>query len=135
MNLKKKTESRIDWSLTVFPLLAIGAMALLLILFPENSSKVIESLRNFLVNDIGFVYILFGLGILIVSLFIACSKWGKIKLGNLEKPRYSNFSWGTMIFTSTMAADILYWALIEWAYYFNETPFAMENMTLAQKQD
>lgn len=135
MDLKKKTESRIDWSLTVFPLLAIGAMALLLILFPENSSKVIESLRSFLVNDIGFVYILFGLGILIVSLFIACSKWGKIKLGNLEKPRYSNFSWGTMIFTSTMAADILYWALIEWAYYFNETPFAMENMTLAQKQD
>lgn len=97
MDLKKKTESRIDWSLTVFPLLAIGAMALLLILFPENSSKVIESLRNFLVNDIGFVYILFGLGILIVSLFIACSKWGKIKLGNLEKPRYSNFSWGTML--------------------------------------
>ncbi len=135
MKSTEKSMGRIDWSLTIFPLVAIVLLAALLLLFPENSGKVIESLRSFLVNDIGFIYIVFGLGVLIISLFIACSRWGKIRLGNLEKPRYSNFSWGTMIFTSTMAADILYWALIEWAYYFNETPFAMENMTLAQKQD
>ena len=86
MDLKKKTESRIDWSLTVFPLLAIGAMALLLILFPENSSKVIESLRNFLVNDIGFVYILFGLGILIVSLSSPAPNGGRLSWGTWKSP-------------------------------------------------
>lgn len=55
------SESRIDWGLTIFPLVAIGLLAALLILFPENSARVIESLRGFLVNDIGFVYIIFGL--------------------------------------------------------------------------
>lgn len=109
MKNQTKPESRVDWSLTVFPLVAIGLLAALLIAFPENSAKVIESLRNFLVNDIGFLYIIFGLGVLLISLVIAFSKWGNIRLGKLEKPRYSNFSWGTMIFTSTMAADILYW--------------------------
>ena len=58
-----------------------------------------------------------------------------IRLGKLKKPRYSTFTWGAMIFTSTMAADILYWSLCEWSYYYSETPFAMEGMTLAQKQD
>ena len=135
MTKNNKKSSRIDWSLTLFPLLAIGLLAALLIAFPENASKVIESLRGFLVNDIGFAYMAFGLAVVGISLYVAFSKYGKIKLGGGEKPRYSNFSWGAMIFTSTMAADILYWALIEWAYYYNEKPFAMEAMTLAQKQD
>lgn len=44
---------------------------------------------------------------------------GRSKLGDLEKPQYSTFKWGTMIFTSTMAADILFYSLCEWALYGN----------------
>ncbi|MEG2596983.1 MAG: BCCT family transporter, partial [Oscillospiraceae bacterium] len=132
---KEKNTQKIDWGITIFPLVAILLLAGLLMMFPENASKVIGSLRGFLVNDIGFVYMIFGLAVLLISLYIAFSKYGNIKLGNLEKPRHSNFSWGTMIFTSTMAADILYWALIEWGYYYNEHPFGIEVLTQVQKQD
>ena len=57
MKSTEKSMGRIDWSLTIFPLVAIVLLAALLLLFPENSGKVIESLRSFLVNDIGFIYI------------------------------------------------------------------------------
>ena len=35
---------------------------------------------------------------------------------------------GFYVFTSTMAADIVYWSLIEWAYYFGAQPFALEGL-------
>ena len=54
-------------------------------------------------------------------MYLAFSKYGTIKLGNVDKPQYSSFKWGTMIFTSTMAADILFYSLIEWALYANES--------------
>ncbi len=104
-------------------------------LFPQASGEVINTLRNLFVNEFGFFYILLGLGILIAAIIMAFSRFGNIKLGNLDKPRYSTFSWGSMIFTSTMAADILYWSLCEWSYYYTAAPFGMENMTAAQLQD
>ena len=33
-----------------------------------------------------------------------------IRLGNLEKPQYSNFKWGSMMFTAGLAADILFYS-------------------------
>lgn len=137
MNKEKKNNKweGIDWGITLTPLLIILVISAALMLAPERAKGMISALRSFFVNDLGFFYILLGLGILGMAIWLAFSKYGGIQLGKREKPLYSNFKWGAMIFTSTMAADILYWSLIEWCYYYNATPFAMENMTLAQKQD
>ena len=130
-----KLDKSIDWVITILPLVIIGIISSLLMLFPQASGEVINTLRNLFVNEFGFFYILLGLGILIAAIIMAFSRFGNIKLGNLNKPRYSTFSWGSMIFTSTMAADILYWSLCEWSYYYTAAPFGMENMTAAQLQD
>lgn len=110
----------LDWTITLIPLFGITVLATVFMVIPDQSTSILDMLRNFLGNQMGFYYILLGLGVFICSLYIAFSKYGDIKLGKIDKPRHSNFSWGTMIFTSTMAADILYWSLIEWAYYVNE---------------
>ncbi len=130
----KKT-SNINWVITIVPLAIVLAISALLLAFTEQTTAVIEALRGFFVNDFGFFYIFIGLAAVLGCVWLGFSKYGNVKLGNLEKPRYSTFSWGAMIFTSTMAADILYWSLHEWMYYFNETPFGMQNMTLVEKQD
>ncbi len=134
MTGQKKEKRTIDWGITVIPFAVIVLVAALLLVFPEASGAVIDSLHGFLANDFGFVYLLFGLGILLISLYVAFSKYGNIKLGKLAKPRYSNFTWGSMIFTSTMAADMLFFALHEWAYYFAADPFAAGELTLAERQ-
>lgn len=125
----------IDWTITIAPLVIIILISGLLMCFPESSKNAVAFMRSILVNDFGFFYMILGLGMILVAVGLAFSKYGPIKLGTLEKPKYKTASWGAMIFTSTMAADILYWSLIEWSYYFSAKPFAMENMTLAQKQD
>ncbi len=119
-NDNKNWMQNLDWTITLVPFLGIVLLAVVFMAMPEQSANILNILRDFLGNQMGFYYLLIGLGMFICSLYIAFSKYGEIQLGKINKPRYSDFTWGTMIFTSTMAADILYWSLIEWAYYANE---------------
>ncbi|MDR1787732.1 MAG: BCCT family transporter [Treponema sp.] len=135
-NLQKNSKwakggAAINIDMLLFPLLLVLAMALLIYFFPEGAAGVIGMLNSILVNQGGVFYIVTGVFMLGCSIYIAASKWGAIKLGAREKPAYSNFRWGAMIFTSTMAADILYWSLIEWVYYFQADPAGEGGLSLA----
>lgn len=109
----------IDWFTMLIPLAVILLLTILCIALPGESTAVVTQMRVFLGDTLGSYYIVMGVGIFLCSLYIAFSKYGKIVLGE-GKPQFSSFTWGAMIFTSTMAADILYWSLIEWAYYAGE---------------
>ena len=59
-----------------------------------------------------------GVGVLLVSLFLSFSKYGDIVLGEPdEKPQYNFFTWGSMMFTCGLAADILFYSFAEWVMY------------------
>lgn len=118
---KKSLKGRLDYVSMIIPLLGVVLLCVLFMLMPAKSSYIIQMIRGFLGNDCGIYYALLGVGIFVCSLYIAFSKYGKIKLGkNTDQPEYSSFNWGVMIFTSTMAADILFYSLCEWALYANE---------------
>ena len=58
------------------------------------------------------------MGVLLVSLFLAFSKYGNIVLGSPdEKPKYSFFAWGAMMFTCGLAADILFYSFEKYSVY------------------
>lgn len=115
---KKSLKGRLDYVSMIIPLLGVVLLCVLFMLMPAKSSYIIQMIRGFLGNDCGIYYALLGVGIFACSLYIAFSKYGKIKLGkDTDKPIYSSFNWGVMIFTSTMAADILFYSLCEWALY------------------
>ncbi|MCC8017020.1 MAG: BCCT family transporter, partial [Lachnospiraceae bacterium] len=104
------------------PLAVVLGLCFLFFSWPEQSKETLTLIRSFLGDDLGVYYILLGIGAVLVSLYIAFSKFGQIRLGNTEKPQYGSFQLGTMIFTSTMAADILFYSLCEWALY-GEDPY------------
>lgn len=111
----------IDWIAMIVPLLGVVCLGVLFIAMPERSTHVLTSIRGFFGDELGIYYILMGLFAFGASLYIAFSKYGQIKLGgDNEKPEYSPFTWGSMVFTATMAADILYFSLHEWALYAGE---------------
>jgi len=102
---EKNLKDQIDWISTIVPLIFVGAIFILFMLCPSQSQAVLGVVRGFIGDDCGLYYALLGVGILVCSILIGFSGYGKIKLGDIEKPQYSSFKWGTMIFTSTMAAD------------------------------
>lgn len=117
MDKEKSLNARLDKCILIVPLSMILVLCLLFFMVPELSGHTLEVVRNFLGNDLSAYYVLMGVGAVVVSLYMALSKIGQVRLGADEKPAYSNFSWGCMIFTSTMAADILFYSLCEWALY------------------
>ncbi len=116
--LKTADKSRIDWMITLVPFLFIMALAVYLFLFPEQANGVISQVRFFFGDTLGSYYLIIGLGVLIISVFLSFSKYGNIVLGEPnEKPKYNFFTWGSMMFTCGLAADILFYSFAEWVMY------------------
>lgn len=120
MNKKEILNGEIDWFSIIVPLICIIALCVVFALSPIQSTFVLQELRGFLGNECGIYYALLGTGTFFCTLYIAFSKYGTIRLGDDAKPQYSPFQWGALIFTSTMAADILFYSLCEWALYAAE---------------
>lgn len=121
-----KLQEQIDWLSTLVPLVGLVVLCAVFMALPGQSAIVLQGIRSFLGDDCGIYYALLGTGVFSCTLYVAFSRYGTIKFGDIKKPQYSSFRWGTMIFTSTMAADILFYSLIEWALYANEPH--IENM-------
>ena len=121
---KTALKKRLDWVTTLIPLGVVIFLCGLFLLFPEASSQVVASIRFFLGDQLGSYYLIIGLGVFFCSLYLAFSPYGKIKLGGGEKPDYSPFQWGAMMFTSGLAADILFYSLCEWMLYAAEPHIA-----------
>lgn len=115
---KTAPKTGIDWMITLVPLGMIAALSILFVCFPEQSNAVLSRIRFLLGDTLGVFYLAAGLGIFLLSLFAACSRYGDIVLGNPgEKPKYSFFAWGSMMFTAGLAADILFYSFSEWILY------------------
>lgn len=121
MEEKEIVGKRIDWVTTLVPFGGVTLLCLLFMIIPEESKYRLESIRQFIGDDCGIYYAILGVGIFWLSIWTAFSKYGKIRLGNIEKPQYNNFMWGTMIFTSALAADIMFYSLSEWAMYASDS--------------
>lgn len=122
MNTKKRN---IDWMITLIPLVIIIILCILFFFMPDQSNMVLNRIRFFFGDTWGAYYLIIGLGIFLVSIFFAFSKFGNIILGSPdEKPRYSFFSWGAMMFTCGLAADILFYSFSEWILYASDPHIA-----------
>ncbi|MBQ9765104.1 MAG: BCCT family transporter [Lachnospiraceae bacterium] len=109
---------KIDWMITLVPLAIVVALCLVFFFVPEESNVILSKVRYFFGDTFGVYYLIIGLGIFLVSIYIAMSKYGNIVLGKPgEKPKYSFFAWGSMMFTCGLAADILFYSFSEWIYY------------------
>ena len=108
---KIRGKGQIDWMITLLPLGLIAALSILFFLLPEQSNTVLAKVRFFLGDTFGVYYLAIGLGVFLLSLYLAFSKYGDIVLGEQdEKPKYSFFAWGSMMFTCGLAADILFYS-------------------------
>ncbi len=126
MNTNQSAErSKIDWMITLVPLAIVVVLCIVFFFAPEQSNAVLSRIRFFFGDTFGTYYLVIGLGIFLLSLYIAGSKYGNIVLGETnEKPKYSFFAWGSMMFTCGLAADILFYSFSEWVLYATDPHIA-----------
>ena len=121
----KEQKSRIDWMITLMPLAIIVALCVVFFVAPDQSNAVLSKVRFFFGDTFGTYYLIIGLGVFLVSWYIAFSKYGNIVLGGkMDKPQYNFFAWGAMMFTCGLAADILFYSFAEWIMYASDPHIA-----------
>ncbi len=125
INNKKSEKTKIDWIITLVPLLLIVGLGVIFFIAPDKSNEIISQIRYLLGDTMGVYYLIIGLGVFLCSLFVSFSKYGNIVLGGQnEKPKYSFLAWGSMMFTAGLAADILFYSFSEWILYATDPHIA-----------
>ncbi|MDX1482282.1 MAG: BCCT family transporter, partial [Woeseiaceae bacterium] len=75
----------------------------------------------------GIAYLLYGAGTLTFLVWLALSRYGTIVLGeSRDRTEFRTLTWVAMLFCAGVGAGLLYWAVIEWAYYLRTPPFGLE---------
>lgn len=118
-------QGKIDWMITLVPAGIIIFLCILFFFLPEQSNQFLSWIRFLSGDTFGIYYLMIGFGIFLMSLYLVCSKYGNIVLGNKDKrPEYSFFTWGCMMFTCGLAADILFYSFSEWILYAQDSHIA-----------
>ncbi|EMJ4885447.1 TPA: BCCT family transporter [Staphylococcus aureus] len=125
-----KKEKVMDW--TTF----IGTVAVLLfavipmMAFPKASEDIITGINSAISDSIGSIYLFMGLAIFCFVMYIAFGKYGNVTLGKVsDKPEFNTFTWAAMLFCAGIGSDILYWGVIEWAFYYQVPPNGAKSMS------
>lgn len=125
---------KLDKVILIVPITIVIVLAALMTIFPNAATLAISKVSDFLKYDFGVYYLIFGIVTLIVLGVLAFSKVGKIKLGKPEDKPMKPLSWSMLVFTSTLAADVIFYALHEWTYYWNaNVSDVAETVTTGQK--
>lgn len=117
---KPKLDPFVFWTSMIFILLATVG----LVVFRHSAEPVLDDVMSFITFKMDWAFQFLTFGLFVFLIWLAFSKYGKIKLGE-GKPEFSSFSWGTMLFTAGMGTSIMYWSMIEPISYFDGPPFGI----------
>lgn len=111
-------------------------MSLILLLGGAQLHTALSALMNFITGRLSWLY----LGIYIINfvffMYIAFSHFGRIKLGAKDdKPQYSNFQWGSMVFATAIDASILMLSMVDPLRYVQQPLFGARAMSAQNYQN
>ena len=99
-----------------------------LALFPEQGGIILGKAFDFLTQQFGVFYVAGASLTFAFLLYLAFSRHGNIRLGN-SAPEFSTLSWAAMLFCGGIGTSVLYWGVVEWAYYFQAPPYGVTPQT------
>ncbi len=111
-----------------WPALVVVLSAIVpLILYPEASAEILGSVLDFIKHQLGFLFLWFTFGVFCVLLWFAFGRYGSVRFGGPDaRPEFGRLSWIGMLFCAGIGTSLLYWATIEWVYYYQAPPFGIE---------
>lgn len=120
---KKNEQMRDGLNKVVFYFSAtlILLFSIITILFNEQANQVIINILNWVSRTFSWYYLLAATLYLVFIVFIACSRYGEIKLGpKHSKPEFSLLSWSAMLFSAGIGIDLMFFSVAEpLSHYMN----------------
>ncbi len=92
----------------------ILAFTLMSIFYTDLSGKWLSRSLNWVSATFGWYYMLAATLYIVFVVFIACSRFGSIKLGpEQSKPEFSMMSWAAMLFAAGIGIDLMFFSVAE----------------------
>lgn len=122
-----RDKHQIDWVAFGSSIAVILLVCVPLAMFPDSGGKVLLDIYQWIAGELGYLYLAFGVFVLIFLLWMAGSRYGRVRLGRADdEQEFSTLSWAAMLFCAGVGAGLLAWAPIEWGYYLDAPPFGAE---------
>lgn len=106
-------------------IISIGFLVLFVVVSFINMefvSKFVNIGFAFSIKYFGAIWQIFVSATFFIALALGFSKYGKVKLGGLDKPEFSTFRWVSMIMCTLLAGGGVFWSACEPMYYFLNVP-------------
>ena len=102
-----------------------AAFVLAGVLFTTPFSRALAAVVGSITKSLGWGYLLTATLVLAFVVFLAFSRYGKIRLGQPgEEPEFGRFSWFAMLFQAGMRIGLVFWGVSEpLLHYTNPPPF------------
>lgn len=122
----------VDKRIFSMALVLVGVISIPILLAPEAGKATIDAVLSFITDTFGWLYMWAAILIFGLLVWLAASKYGRVKFGAPDsRPEFSTVSWIAMLFTAGIGGGIMYWGVIEWAYYYTSPPRGIEPESVA----
>lgn len=99
------------------------AFSFLTIVFNEIASKTLDVVLDWVSSTFGWYYFAAASVYIVFVLFLACSRYGDIKLGQKHaKPEFSLLSWSAMLFAAGIGIDLMFFSVAEPIMQYMQPP-------------
>ena len=96
------------------------------VLFTENLSLVTSKVLDYVTSGFGWLYLVATLGLLVFVVYLAFSRYGKIRLGkDDDRPEFRTYSWLAMILSATMGIGLISYGVAEPISHFSAPPHGL----------
>ena len=127
--IKKSLLINKDWnlSLILIPILLSFFISLYVLLDVDKSTETLGFFYEVASLKLENVYELGAFGVIVFLLILCLLPIGSTKIELIDRPIFTNTSWGAMMFVAGMGASILWAAPVEWAQTMNSQPFGLDS--------
>jgi glycine betaine transporter len=92
-------------------------------IYTDNLAAVSAATLEFLISGFGWLYILAATGFLLFSVFLAASRYGRIRLGkDDDRPEFRTVSWIAMMFSAGMGIGLMFYGVAEPISHYASPP-------------
>jgi L-carnitine/gamma-butyrobetaine antiporter len=127
MNKKQMGDDsrRVDYFIAIPAVVVILAFAVAIFLNRDAMDAFMSNVFWTVNNSVGWLWLVFCLACLFVSLWLAFGRYGNKRFGD-DKPDTSTFSFYANLFVFGSSASLVYWVFIEFFMYLEGPPFGAE---------
>ncbi len=121
----KETSAAIDRGIFLPAIITVFSLVVLMMVFEASAKAAMDAAFNFCTNQLGSIYLWFAVFALSMVVWLGFGRYGHVRLGGPDaRPEFNRFSWIAMFFCSGIGTSLIFWATIEWTYYYKSPPFA-----------